>query len=151
MRRRRNSPSAIEIELFPFLSVLACTIGSLILLIVVITTQTFSAQKEITIVAQGDTGKNIAKTPRYLECRGDGLIIHPSQEFVPKEEINSPNSALSRLIAEVGAKRNREYLIVAVRPDGIDVFKKVRHLIENQGIDIGYEPIDEGWKLKIKK
>lgn len=151
MRRRRNSPSTIEIELFPFLSVLACTIGSLILLIVVITTQTFSPQKEITIVAQGETGKNIAKTPHYLECRQDGLIIYPREEFVPKEQIDSLDSGLSRLIAEVGAKSDREYLIVAVRPNGIDVFKQVRRLIENQGIDIGYEPIDEGWKLKIKQ
>jgi hypothetical protein len=41
-------------------------------------------------------------------------------------------------------------LIVAIRPYGIDVFDKVRALIESEGIDIGYEPIDEGWTLKIQ-
>lgn len=150
MRRRQSSTSKIEIELFPFLSVLACTIGSLILLIVVITTQTFSSQKEITIIAQGEKGGNVTKKPHYIECRHDGVVIHPSQEFVSKDELQSSYSALTRLINNVAMNRDREYLIVAVRPDGIDVFKQVRTLIENQGIDIGYEPIDEGWKIKIK-
>ncbi|PSB42786.1 hypothetical protein C7B80_26250 [Cyanosarcina cf. burmensis CCALA 770] len=47
-------------------------------------------------------------------------------------------------------RRDREYLIVAVRPDGIDVFKEVRRLVEQKNIDIGFEPIDEGWRLKLK-
>ena len=62
-----------------------------------------------------------------------------------------PNSALEKLLAQVSDRREQEYLIVAVRPDGIDVFDKVRDMVEQKRIDIGYEPIDEGWQLKVKE
>jgi biopolymer transport protein ExbD len=147
--RRSSRLSKIEMELFPFLSVLACTIGSLILLIIVITTQTLSSNKEITIIAKTEGGQNVRKKPRYIECRKDGIVIYPSQEFIPKHELNNQNSKLFKLISEVKNKKNREYVIVAVRPQGIEIFKQVRNLIEQQEIDIGYEPIEENWQLKI--
>lgn len=148
---RRGSPRpAIELELFPFLSVLVCTIGTLILLIIVVTSQILSNQRQVTIVARSESGQNQTKTPRYIECQGNGIIIYPSQDLVLKEDIDSPSSALRRLLDEVSRRRNEEYLIVAIRPDGIDVFDKVRNLIEKENIDIGFEPIDEGWRLKVK-
>ncbi|OKH23201.1 hypothetical protein NIES593_10155 [Hydrococcus rivularis NIES-593] len=152
MSRRSHSRPSIETELFPFLSVLACTIGTLILLIIVLTMQLFTSQREVAIVAKNKTneiGKNRSKTPHYIECRHDGVIIHPSQKFVAQENLEDPNSALINLISEVKAKRDREYVIVALRPDGLEVFQKVRDLIEKEEIDIGYEPVEKDWKLKI--
>ncbi len=150
MRRRLRNPSSINIELFPFLSILACTIGTLILLIIVLTTQVFSQSREVTIIATSENGQNRTKTPRYIECRQDGVILHPSQKFVPDYQLTSYNSSLSQLLSELRANRDKEYLIVAVRPDGIEVFQRVRELVEKQGIDLGYEPIDKGWTLKIE-
>ncbi len=151
MRRRLRTQSSINIELFPFLSILACTIGTLILLIIVLTTQVFSNNREITLVATSEGGKNRGKTPRYIECRADGILIHPSQKFVPSHQLTTDNSSLSKLLSELQQNRDREYLIVAMRPDGIDVFQKIRKLVEEEGIDIGYEPIDQNWKLKIQE
>ena len=149
MRRRINSHK-IELELFPFLSVLACTIGSLILLIIVVSTQTLDTNPEVTIVAKIENGTNRGKKPRYIECREDGVIIYPSQEFIPLNQLAQPNSPLLSLIAQVKANRDKEYVIVALRPKGIEVFQTVRDLIEQEEIDIGYEPIEEGWTLKIQ-
>lgn len=148
--RRRSKISKIETELFPFLSVLACTIGTLILLIIVVSTETLSDNPEVTIIAESEDGINKKKQPRYIECKEDGVIIYPSEIFVPLAELNEPDSALLNLIAEVKEKQDQEYVIVAVRPTGIEVFQQVRDLIETEGIDIGYEPIEEGWTLKIK-
>ena len=147
--RRRSHFHKIEMELFPFLSILACTIGTLILMIIVISTQTLSSSPEVTIIAKTEIGSNRSKKPRYIECREDGVIIYPTQEFVPTNKLDNSDSKLLQLISEVKQKNNQEYVIVAVPPSGIEVFKQVRNLIESQGIDIGYEPIEEGWKLKI--
>ena len=149
--RRRIKKHKNELELFPFLSVLACTIGSLILLIIVISTQTLDSNPEVTIIAQTDIGVNVRKQPRYIECKEDGVVIYPSQEFIPVDGLAQSNSPLLRLIAEVKANREREYVIVAVRPKGIKVFQTVRDLIEQEQIDIGYEPIEEGWTLKVQE
>lgn len=61
MRRRVIYRPAAEVELFPFLSILACTIGTLILLIIVLTTQIFSDQNAVTIIAETEGGKNLKK------------------------------------------------------------------------------------------
>lgn len=152
MPRRTFPRNSLEVELFPFLSILACTIGTLILLIIVLTTQLLSNQREITILAKTETdGENQGKIPRYIECREDGVIVYPSQKFIPKSDINNPRSELSNLITEVRKNKDQEYLIVVLRPEGIEVFQQVRDRVEKLGIDIGYEPLEKGWKLKIEQ
>ena len=150
MPRRVKSANRVELELFPFLSVLACTIGSLILLIIVVSTQSLSGSPEVTIIAKTENGLNQGKSPRYIECREDGVVIYPSQEFVPFEQLKGVNSPLANLITEVKNNKDKEYVIVAIRPQGIKVFKTVRSLIEKEDIDIGYEPIEDDWILKIE-
>ncbi|MGK7934473.1 MAG: hypothetical protein AB4206_01480 [Xenococcaceae cyanobacterium] len=150
MRRRTSTKNHIEVELFPFLSILACTIGTLILLIIVLTTQALE-QQEVTIVAKTENGENRSKSPRYIECRQNGVVLYPSEEFVSQEQLDDPNSALRKLIAQVKANKDKEYLIVALRPNGIDIFERVRSLVEGAGIDIGYEPVDSTWKLIIQE
>lgn len=54
-----------------------------------------------------------------------------------------------QLIRDVREKRDQEYIIAAIRPKGIEVFEKVRSIIEKEEIDIGYEPIEEDWTLKV--
>lgn len=148
--RRRIKSAKTELELFPFLSVLACTIGSLILLIIVISTQSLTVSPKVKIIAQTEKGKNQSKIPHYIECREDGVILHPSQKFIPLNKLAQSDSELLKLITQVKANRDREYVIVALRPKGIEVFQKVRDLIEKEQIDIGYEPIEEGWNLQLK-
>ncbi|MGB5595518.1 MAG: hypothetical protein WBM62_15990 [Crocosphaera sp.] len=152
MRRRSFPKKSLEVELFPFLSILACTIGTLILLIIVLTTQLLRNEREITIIAkQETTGENQGKIPKYIECREDGVLLHPSQVFVSKSQLNNYRSPLNKLIRDVQRNKDKQYLIVVLRPQGIDVFQEVRDMVEKQGIDIGYEPIDQDWKLKIEE
>ncbi len=152
MRRRSFPKKSLEVELFPFLSILACTIGTLILLIIVLTTQLLRNEREITIIAKQEiTGENQGKIPKYIECREDGVLLHPSQIFVPTSQLNNYRSPLNKLIRDVQRNKDKQYLIVVLRPQGIDVFQEVRDMVEKQGIDIGYEPIDQDWKLKIEE
>ena len=150
MRRRSISRQLNNVELFPFLSVLVCTIGTLILLIIVASSQILSSQSEVSIIARDEDGTNRTKNPHYIECQQDGIIIHPSQEFVSNKDLANSDSALGRLILQISARKEQEYVIVAVRPNGFQVFEQVRTLLEQADIDIGFEPIDQDWKLKFK-
>jgi hypothetical protein len=117
----------------------------------VLSTETLKDNPEVTIIAKTEVGGvNRKKQPRYIECKEDGVVIYPSQEFVSKNDLGKPNSKLANFIEEIKKNKDKEYVIVAVRPNGIEVFQQVRDLIENEKIDIGYEPIEEGWTLKVK-
>jgi biopolymer transport protein ExbD len=151
MARRTISRQPMEVELFPFLSVLACTIGTLILLIVIMTTQAIGNRKEAKIVAKSEVGENQTKTPRYIECQEKGVILYPNKEVIPNWKLTEKNSPLQKLMAEVKKKDRQEYLIIVVRPDAYKVFKAVRAMAEIQKIDFGYEPLDKDWQLEIGK
>lgn len=146
----RSTSLSPEIELFPFLSVLFCTIGTLILIIILLVAQATGSTKKVNIIANNSNSIHQSKTPRYIECQSDGVIIHPSKKFIPINDINQTNSAFGMFLSEVKAQKI-EYLIVAVRPDGVEIFQEIRELIESEGIDIGYEPIDQDWELQIKQ
>lgn len=151
-RRNIYRKQQTEVELFPFLSVLACTIGTLILLIIVLTTQALEPQEAV-VVAKTDKnsqGANRNKTPIYIECREDGFILHPGQEFAPRADLYDQQSPLRKIIANLKNNKDDQYLIVIVRPDSLELFDKVRNLIQQEGIDIGYEPLEYGLELKIE-
>ncbi len=146
MPRRSRAP---ELDLFPFLSVLACTIGTLILLVVVISVSSLDRDRSNVQILARETAEG-DKNPRYIECIAQGVMIHPERTIVPTAEINNPNAAFVRLLNQV---RNRpsDYVIVAVRPDGFDCFEKARIEIEKAGVAIGYEPFNADWKLCLKQ
>lgn len=153
-RRQIHRKQAKEIELFPFLSVIACTIGTLILLIIILTTQALEPQEAVIVAkTEGDNkaANNIKnKTPIYIECRQDGFILHPSKQFAPRADIYDEKSPLRQLIANLKSNKDNQYLIVILRPDGLEMFDKIRALVQKQGIDIGYEPLEFGLELKIE-
>ncbi len=151
-RRNIYRKQQTEVELFPFLSVLACTIGTLILLIIVLTTQALEPQEAV-VVAKADEnskGANREKTPIYIECRQDGFTLHPSKEFAPRADLYDKKSPLRRTIADLKANKDEQYLIVILRPDGLEMFDKIRQLVQQEGIDIGYEPLEYGLELRIE-
>ena len=76
--------------------------------------------------------------------------MHPSKEFAPRADIYDEKSSLRTTIANLKAKKDREYLIVILRPDGLEMFNKIRELVEKEGVDIGYEPLEFGLELKIE-
>lgn len=152
MRRgRRARRSGLAAELFPFLSVLACMIGTLVLVIIAVATGVLGSRRSIVLVARDSHGRNLTLQPRYVEVRGDGVVLHPGQQFVPAEDVLRSGTPLRRLLEEVRQNRTREYVIVAVRPDGFALFDDVRTQVENRGIEIGYEPVDAGWVLRVPR
>ena len=150
-RRNIYRKRQTEVELFPFLSVLACTIGTLILLIIVLTTQALQPQEAVVVAKVDESrGANQNKTPLYIEARQDGFILHPNKEFAPRADLYDERSPLRQTIANLKANKDKQYLILILRPDGLEMFNKIRDLVEQDGIDIGYEPLEYGLELKIE-
>jgi hypothetical protein len=152
--RRRGAASigsSLSAELFPFLSVLACVIGTLILLVILVTSGLLGSRRSITLIAERGDGQNATLRPRYVEVTGEGVVLHPGGESVPTSRLGRRDTPLAKLLRDVAANRNREYVIVALRPSGYPHFGRVRDQVEGRGIKIGYEPINEGWKLRIRR
>ena len=117
-----------------------------------LTTQALEPQEAVVIaqVDKNSQGSNTSKSPLYIECRKDGFILHPQKEFAPRADLYDEKSPLRKTIAELKKSKDEQYLIVILRPDGLEMFEKIRELVVDEGIDIGYEPLEYGLELKIE-
>lgn len=139
----------LQLDLFPFLSILACTIGTLILLVVVISVSSLTRERTTVQILARETAQNDGRAPRYLECRRDGVVIHPQRQLVPQSQLASNTSLLAIYLASLRNRSDREYVIIAVRPDGFPCFEQVREQVERAGLAIGYEPFNAEWELCV--
>ncbi|HUU43715.1 MAG TPA: hypothetical protein VMX57_08040 [Planctomycetota bacterium] len=137
-RKSKNS-----ISLFPFLSVLACSIGALIIII--------STQNLIAIGSSDQvidiSGAATDKQPVYVECDAEGVLIHPEGTRVPKTDLEKPDSPLGKLLGELAADKDRRYLVLLVRPSGIESFQKCLKLAQDLKIDVGKDALLSGGQV----
>jgi hypothetical protein len=139
-RRKTKDP---EFSLFPFLSVLVAVMGTLILIIAGMTQIGLASPKQRVEVDAFDPGK---KNPVYVECRAEGVLIHPDDPtrgapvFVGRSAMARPESAFSALLTRLQYDEAR-YLQLLVRSDGVGTFADARAAVTDTGIDLGYEPL----------
>lgn len=142
MARARGAMATVS--LFPFLSILVCLMGVLAFIMVAIVLIS-TANPDIEIKMAGQT----EKTPVFVECREDQMVLHPDQETETLVQASAPGSAFQRLIDFVAADAANRYVIVFVFPKGIECFQQARDVIEDRNLDIGYEPVLDGWRLRL--
>lgn len=197
-RSRRAPASAVSLQLFPFLSVIACTIGSIVLIIVVISTQLTEAEGDETqaanLISTDPTVFNKPFRPgdsrstpnlRFVECRQSEAIVYPPGQLIveneddigtrptyaedgsiaypsafdldaeyldgigtPTDQFQSDGTSVQRLLSEVSDNPNF-VVAIAVRPEGIATFERLRALLEEQGIEYTFEPLPRELFLAI--
>lgn len=54
------------------------------------------------------------------------------------------------LLQRIHRKRDSEYLVIMIRPSGFDTLVSLRNFILEKGVDVGYEPIEQNWNLRVK-
>ncbi|MFW6153711.1 MAG: hypothetical protein ACOC95_00670 [Planctomycetota bacterium] len=84
----RKKPSSLlgGVTLFPFLSVLFGVIGSLIL---VMAAQAALSLADADQYIQSIPGGQTERDPVYVECRADGLLIHPERTAIPLTDLKA--------------------------------------------------------------
>jgi hypothetical protein len=87
------------------------------------------------------------KTPVFIECRAEGVMLHTDGTQVKTEDLNTYPNALERLLDRVLNKRESERLVVFVRPGSVKVYRKVRASIGKRPVDVTFEPLEAGAKV----
>ncbi len=104
------------------------------------------------------------RKPIYVECRSDGIILHPEgielkpSDFYATSWPGNPLAAALRATrdhvnAQAAKAGNSEppdpYPVILVRPDGIRQYSLVRAAISSWDATFGYEFIDQDWELEF--
>ena len=162
----KNKRETNPISLFPMFNILVCTLGVLIFMLGSVATLSIGVGKTITIGVKTYKGAETIKRPHYLEWDGTSLKLHPGLETVAFDRelrdfrsyvatyryIHSriAKTALKDQLERIREDKQLEYIILLVRPSGFDNLPAVRGYFEQLGIDLGYEPIDQDWHVRIR-
>jgi len=103
---------------------------------------------------RGDTRK-----PIYVECNRNGAILHPNRFALvgPVLELTELRREIERRLTSSGNTASgsdldstkKAYLLLLVRPDGINTYYRVLRALAGLEVDYGYEFLDQDWTVEI--
>jgi len=149
---RRKQYEKIDINVEPFLSIMAIVLKLISLILVVIVMRIAINPLGRKIVAlpdlyEGRGNIDKPKEPSYIDCHPEGLVLYPGNTKVGWDELQRPNNAVEALLDKVQARKDNEYVVVIVRPGSVKFYRTVRSLIGKRPIDVGYDAIDAEYKV----
>lgn len=163
-----GSQNQDHFDLLPFINILMCTLGCLLLVALSMAALSLgSAGEEWDFLASGDT-KGRSKTAVLVEWDGTLLIAHLDRDTVcaalappttaapgtASAATCPPNSRkieLAALMQYFTDRRNTNYALIAVRPSGFAKFSDLQTAFADNKIEIGYEPIAQTKPVNLVK
>ena len=152
---RRKTYEKIDINVEPFLSIMAIVLKLISLILVVIVMRIVVNPNSRRIVNfglySGHGNETNPKVPSYIDCHLDGLTLYssdmPAGVQVTWDDLQRPDNAVERLLDKVQQHKEEAYVVVMARPQSVKFFRTVRKLIEKRPIDVGYDAIDADFKV----
>lgn len=90
--------------------------------------------------------KGTLRRPVYMECSSAGILVRG--EILPIPESHEQFTALSKAVGNaVKAAGEGGYALALIRPDGYRSFERLRDVVDNLHIRLGYEPISSDWEI----
>lgn len=114
----------------------------------------FDKPKRVAMVP--DQGEMVGQQPIFIEISNKGYLVHPEKrlyppltrdEDAPKATVFAVDAALEDFLEQVDSRRQREYLVLLLHPNGIAPYYSLRSYLatEFSKIKIGYEPFSREW------
>lgn len=155
---------SLTVSLFPMFNILVCTIGVLIFIMSTISVLSLGRGRTLKIVKEELKGEH-DKLPHHFVWDGLCLISieHNDTVFFDKDITAFEDAQQSKtyfeellkgtksgdLIQTIIGNKETEYIVVFVREMGFKSFSSFKEFVKSEGIDIGYEPMDNYSKIKL--
>lgn len=92
---------------------------------------------------------NVRQDPIYLDVEHDRLTIYPEKLVILAKELLTEGNAFERFLDRVELVKDTRYIVLMLRPDSAIFQRRLRRIIADRGIDIGFEPFDFGREIII--
>lgn len=161
---RNQNKEELSVSLFPMFNILTCTLGVLIFIMGTVTVVSLGRGKSLKIVPEELRGEH-EKLPHYFVWDGEYLILLDKNDTISFDRDLSEfktfkssheyiaeklkGSTCGDVFENVKKNSKTEYIVLFVRERGFDSFMDLKNFIKKEGIDIGYEPMDNYSKIKL--
>src|SRR5881628_595467 len=111
---RRKTYEKIDINVEPFLSIMAIVLKLISLILVVIVMRIAVNPHALKIIAlqglyEGRGNIENPKVPSYIDCLEGGVVLYPEKNTVTWEELQRPDNPVEKLLDKVQANKDKEY------------------------------------------
>ena len=149
---RRKTYEKIDINVEPFLSIMAIVLKLISLILVVIVMRIAMNPKAKRIIALSGlwSGKGNIQTmqvPTYLDCHPDHITVYPGNIKVTWEDLQEANNPIEKVLDRIQSRREEEYIVVMARPKSVKLYRTIRGLIGKRPIDVGYDAVDADFEV----
>ena len=137
----------INIDVEPFLSIMAIVLKLISLILVVIVMRIAinpTALKVVTLpgLYPGKGSYEHPKNPTYIDCYPDKVMVFPGNKAVTWENLQRPGNAIEQALDQVQANAAKEYVILLARPQSTKFYRTVRKLVDQRPIEVGVDMIE---------
>jgi len=146
MARRRSTGPAVS--LFSFLDLLSGLIGTLTLIIAGLTIFALQEAEQILEVRAVAADQ---KSPRFVECTKQGLVLLPQRIEAALEELDQDDGVWRTELDKIAENTESRYIVFLIRPDGLESFKKASTLAKQKGVETGYDPVYSAGPIQIRQ
>lgn len=141
--RLANDRSADQdhFDLLPFIAIMMCLLGALLLVTMSMAAINIGAGAGEGWVPEPDAA---SKTPVLIEWDGVNTIWHAEGGYRTIDPRH-----MAPLFAWLTAHKQTHYALFTVRPTGFGSFRTLAEMFEDRGIEIGFEPIEQGKSVRL--
>ncbi len=151
-----------QLDLSSFMCIILMLIGTMIIILVANVVVIISNPENIRITSIIQTGLytrdgsqemtgpppfpfgNKYKEPSYVDVHRGSLVVYPGGEVVSLRDMERRDNALERLLADVSSKKDEEYIVLLARPGTAAIVHRLKKIVLDRGIDLGFELFEEG-------
>lgn len=135
--------------LLPFMDVLTGLVGIVILINVILAVDLADRDTipvRVVLKEEEVPQDGRERRPVYMVCSGAGIEVGDKDLPIPQshKEMKALSTAVMLAVEKAGEKG---YVLALIRPDGYKAFEKLRQVVTNRGLRIGYEPVSSDWEL----
>jgi hypothetical protein len=89
----------------------------------------------------------------FVECQAKEILIHPARTAVSLETLKGLGpSPFHQLLDDLQNNRDKKYLVLLIRPDGIPVYERcLRMAYGDRKLEVGKDALLAGGKIVLTK
>ena len=93
--------------------------------------------------------QNMRQDPIYVDVEPTRLIIYPEKKVIEERDLAFEGNEFEQFLADVEPVKSVRYVILLLRPGSAAFQRKLRKVIRDRGIDVGFEPWDTGREIIV--